>query len=79
MRFYLGLLLAWTGQRDPAIAQFQKAVALGPKTELGRNAAEFLDERRRGWDRPIDQMSRSAYGVRPVLMRQFRRAREAGA
>ena len=42
VRFYLGLLLAWTGQRDPAIAQFEKAVALGPKTELGRNAAEFL-------------------------------------
>lgn len=42
VRFYLGLLLAWTGQRDPAIAQFQKAVALGPNTDLGRNASEFL-------------------------------------
>jgi predicted Zn-dependent protease len=42
VRFYLGLLLAWTAQRDPAIAQFEKAVALGPKTELGRGAAEFL-------------------------------------
>ena len=42
VRFYLGLLLAWTGQRDPAIAQFQKAVALGPTSDLGRNASEFL-------------------------------------
>ncbi len=42
VRYYLGLLLAWTGQRDPAIAQFRKAVALGPKTELGRGAAQFL-------------------------------------
>jgi tetratricopeptide (TPR) repeat protein len=42
VRFYLGLLLAWTGQRDAAIAQFQKAVALGPRTELGRGAADFL-------------------------------------
>ena len=67
-------------QRDPAIAQFEKAVALGPNTELGRGAAQFLRERaRRWWDRLVDQMSRSAYGVRPMLMRQFRRAREAGA
>jgi tetratricopeptide (TPR) repeat protein len=42
VRFYLGLLLAWTGQRDPAIAQFEQAVALGPDTELGRGAAQFL-------------------------------------
>ena len=42
VRFYLGLLLAWTGQRDAAITQFRKAVALGPKTELGRGAAQFL-------------------------------------
>lgn len=42
VRFYLGLLLAWTGQRDPAIAQFRKAVALGPNTELGRGSAQFL-------------------------------------
>jgi tetratricopeptide (TPR) repeat protein len=42
VRFYLGLLLAWTGQRDPAIAQFEKVVALGRDTELGRNAEQFL-------------------------------------
>jgi predicted Zn-dependent protease len=42
VRFYLGLLLAWTGQRDSAIAQFRKAVALGPRTELGRGSAQFL-------------------------------------
>jgi tetratricopeptide (TPR) repeat protein len=42
VRYYLGLLLAWTGQRDPAIVQFQKAVELGPNTERGKGAAEFL-------------------------------------
>lgn len=42
VRFYLGLLLAWTGQRDAAIAQFRKAVSLGRTTTLGRQAAGFL-------------------------------------
>ena len=26
---------AWTGQKDPAVAQFEKVVALGPQTDLG--------------------------------------------
>ena len=43
VRFYLGLLLAWTGQRDQAVAEFERAVALGPNTGLGRNAKEFID------------------------------------
>ena len=42
VRYYLGLMLAWTGQRDPAIAQFKRTVALGPETELGQGAAQFL-------------------------------------
>jgi tetratricopeptide (TPR) repeat protein len=42
VRFYLGLLLAWTGQRDPAVAQFEQAVALGKGTRLGTSAREFL-------------------------------------
>jgi tetratricopeptide (TPR) repeat protein len=42
VRFYLGLLLAWTGQRDPAVVQFKKAVALGKGTPLGISAAAFL-------------------------------------
>ena len=42
VRFYLGLLLAWTGQRDPAVAQFKKAVALGKRTPLGISAEAFL-------------------------------------
>jgi tetratricopeptide (TPR) repeat protein len=48
VRFYLGLLLAWTGQRDGAITQFQRAVSLGPKTELGRSAQAFIDRARAG-------------------------------
>ena len=43
VRFYLGYLLAWTGQRDPAVAQFRKAIALGPNTSLGRSAKAFID------------------------------------
>jgi tetratricopeptide (TPR) repeat protein len=42
VRYYLGLLLAWTGQRDPAVAQFRKAVALGKTTRLGLSAEAFL-------------------------------------
>jgi predicted Zn-dependent protease len=44
VRFYLGELLAWTDQRDQAIAQFRKAVALGPTTGLGKSANEFLSQ-----------------------------------
>ena len=42
VRYYLGLLLAWTAQGDAAVAQFKQAVALDPRSPLGRNAAEFL-------------------------------------
>ena len=43
VRFYLGLLLAWTAQRDGAVAQFQRVVSLGPNTGLGRSAQAFID------------------------------------
>jgi tetratricopeptide (TPR) repeat protein len=43
VRFHLGLLLAWTGQRDEAVRQFRLARALDPSTELGREAAAFLN------------------------------------
>jgi hypothetical protein len=42
VRYYLGLLLAWTGQRDPALAQLRKTVALGPSTTLGKGAQALL-------------------------------------
>jgi hypothetical protein len=42
VRFYLGLLLAWTGQRNPAVTQFRKTVALGAGTSLGRSAEAFV-------------------------------------
>jgi tetratricopeptide (TPR) repeat protein len=42
VRFHLGLLLAWTGQREAAVAQFRRARALGPQTDLGREANTFL-------------------------------------
>jgi tetratricopeptide (TPR) repeat protein len=42
VRYYLGLLLAWTGQRDPAVAQFKQAVRLGRETQLGSSAQAFL-------------------------------------
>jgi tetratricopeptide (TPR) repeat protein len=43
VRFYLGLLLAWTAQRDAAVTQFERTVALGPNTGLGRSAQAFID------------------------------------
>jgi hypothetical protein len=44
VRYYLGLLLAWTGQAKASETEFQKTVALGPGTELGRDAAAFLSK-----------------------------------
>jgi hypothetical protein len=42
VRFHLALMLAWTGQRTAAVAQFRRARALGPATQLGREANAFL-------------------------------------
>ena len=42
VRYHLGLLLAWTGQRDTAVGEFRRARALGPQTRLGRAATTFL-------------------------------------
>ena len=42
VRYHLGLLLAWTGQRNQAITEFRLARSLGPKTTLGREANTFL-------------------------------------
>jgi tetratricopeptide (TPR) repeat protein len=42
LRYHLGLLLAWTGQRDQAVAEFRLARSLGPKTRLGMEANAFL-------------------------------------
>jgi len=42
VRYHLGLLLAWTGQRDQAVVEFRHAVALGPSTRLGKESAVFL-------------------------------------
>jgi tetratricopeptide (TPR) repeat protein len=42
VRFHLGLLLAWTGQRDLAVKEFRAARALGPGTRFGRESATFL-------------------------------------
>jgi predicted Zn-dependent protease len=42
VRFHLGLLLAWTGQRAQAVKEFRAAARLGPNTELGREANVFL-------------------------------------
>lgn len=42
VRYHLGLLLAWTGQRREAVKQFTRARALGSETRLGREANTFL-------------------------------------
>ena len=43
VRYYLGLLLAWTAQSEEAVKQFKKTVELGPTTELGKSAIGFLE------------------------------------
>jgi predicted Zn-dependent protease len=42
VRYHLGLLLAWTGQRTQAITEFRLARSLGPATPLGKEANTFL-------------------------------------
>ncbi len=42
VRFHLGLLLLWLGRLEQARAQLRLAVADGPDTELGKEAARFL-------------------------------------
>jgi predicted Zn-dependent protease len=42
VRYHLGLLLVWTGQRDQSITEFRLARSLGPKTPLGREAGKLL-------------------------------------
>ena len=42
VRYYLGLLLVWIGERDQAVAQFRKTVALGRSTPLGRQVQALL-------------------------------------
>jgi tetratricopeptide (TPR) repeat protein len=42
VRYHLGLLLAWTGQRAEAERQFRQARTIGPTTKLGRQAEVFL-------------------------------------
>ncbi|HWB22308.1 MAG TPA: hypothetical protein VG652_05430 [Gaiellaceae bacterium] len=44
VRYFLGYLLAVTGQGSAAVTQFQKTVALGGSTVLGRNAEAFLSK-----------------------------------
>ncbi|HUK44964.1 MAG TPA: hypothetical protein VLV28_06700 [Gaiellaceae bacterium] len=43
VHYYLGLLLAWTGQGSQAIGQFEKAVKLGSTTPIGKQAAKILE------------------------------------
>ena len=42
VRYHLGLLLAWTGQRELAVKEFRAARALGSGTKLGRESDAFL-------------------------------------
>jgi predicted Zn-dependent protease len=44
VRFHLGLLLAWTGQKEQALKEFRAARSLGPGTALGKQAAAFLSQ-----------------------------------
>jgi len=43
VRYYLGYLLAWTGQANASLKQFRQAYALGPKTALGKASGQFVN------------------------------------
>lgn len=42
VRYHLGLLLAWTGQRDQAVKEFRLARDLNPRSTLGEQSTTFL-------------------------------------
>lgn len=42
--YYLGLLSVWIGDGKQAIPQFKKALALGPRTALGKQTAVLLQK-----------------------------------
>jgi tetratricopeptide (TPR) repeat protein len=42
VRYHLGLLLAWTGQRDQAIKEFRLSQTLDPRSTLGVQSTTFL-------------------------------------
>lgn len=49
VRYYLGLLLVWIGERDQAVSEFEKTVQLGARTPLGIQVAALLRQiRERG-------------------------------
>jgi predicted Zn-dependent protease len=48
VRYHLGLLLVWIGSSEQAAKEFRLAVALGPHTVLGREAAQLLSAIVRG-------------------------------
>ena len=43
VHYYLGYLLAWTAQGQQAVSQFEKTVELGPNTQVGKAAKQFLE------------------------------------
>ena len=47
VRFHLGLLLLWSAQVSEARKQLAQARAQGPKTDLGRQATQYLEALRR--------------------------------
>jgi predicted Zn-dependent protease len=42
VRYHLGLLLAWTGQRAQSVVEFRAATRLAPTSTLGREANAFV-------------------------------------
>lgn len=47
VRFHLGLLLLWSAQVTEARKQLEQARAQGPKTDLGKQATQYLEALRR--------------------------------
>ncbi|MEI8105198.1 MAG: hypothetical protein WCH31_05060 [Actinomycetes bacterium] len=44
VRYYIGLLLVWTGQFDQAVIEFKKAVAIDATSKRGRASQFLLDK-----------------------------------
>ena len=67
VRYHLGLLLAWTGQRDAGDQGVPARTRARSEHDARQATAAFLNGLTGRWVQHDEEMSRAAYGVRPVL------------
>ena len=61
VRYYLGLLLAWTGQRDPALTAVPQDGRARPGHAAREGRAGVRHRDPEGWDQAVGRMSRTAH------------------